>query len=388
MTKKALLALADGTLFYGKSIGYQGQACAEVVFNTAMTGYQEILTDPSYAEQMVLLTYPHIGNTGTNHQDIESDRTHAKGLIIRDLPRHSSNWRNQQDLSDYLQAHRIVGISDIDTRQLTKKLVHGGAQNACLQAGDIDPDAAVKAAQAHPSLSGRDLAINVTCSKAHAWTLGCIDLDAAGEQSVSSTDDNQPHVVVVDFGVKQMMLRLLVDRGCRLTVVPAQTRFDDIMALQPDGVLLSNGPGDPAACTYAIEMSKKLIDTEVPVLGICLGFQILALAAGATTFKMDFGHHGANHPVQDCRTGRVFITSQNHGFAVSDASMGSGGMEITHRSLFDNTVQGIKHREKAILGFQGHPEASPGPHDLLMIFDQFYANVIATFKPAENITHA
>lgn len=361
----AVLALADGSLFPGVAIGTSGQTVGEVVFNTAMTGYQEILSDPSYAEQLVTLTYPHIGNVGVNPQDRESNRVWAKGLIIRDLSQTVSNWRAQQSLSEYLQSYQVVAIAGIDTRRLTRILREKGAQHGCIITGDADPNHAIAAAKAYPGLVGMDLAKVVSTRQIQQWTEKTLRWE---EPAVHS--DTHYHVVVYDYGVKWQILRLLADRGCRVTLVPAQTSAAEVLALQPDGVVLANGPGDPAVCDYAITAIQQLLATDVPVFGICLGFQLLALASGGTTSKMKFGHHGANHPVIDLRSGRVMITSQNHGFCVDEKTL-PACWEITHRSLFDNSLQGIQHREKSVLGFQGHPEASPGPHDILELFDRF-----------------
>lgn len=363
----ALLALADGSLFPGIAIGATGQTVGEVVFNTAMTGYQEILSDPSYAEQLVTLTYPHIGNVGVNAEDQESGQIWAKGLIIRDLSQTVSNWRAQRSLPDYLQKHQIVAIANIDTRRLTRILREKGAQHGCIVTGDIDPDQAIAAARAYPGLVGMDLAKVVSTTEIQAWNTQTLQWEEPG---VAPTDESDYHVVVYDYGVKWQILRLLADRGCRVTIVPAQTSAQDVLALRPDGVMLANGPGDPAVCDYAITAIKKLLTTEVPLFGICLGFQLLALASGGVTRKMKFGHHGANHPVIDLIKGRVMITSQNHGFCVDEDTL-PACWQVTHRSLFDNSLQGFAHKQKAVLGFQGHPEASPGPHDIIELFDQF-----------------
>jgi carbamoyl-phosphate synthase small subunit len=367
----AILALADGSIFYGTSIGADGSTVGEVVFNTAMTGYQEILTDPSYAQQMVTLTYPHIGNTGTNDEDVESGRIHkvwAAGLIIRDLPLLASNFRSTQSLDAYLKQHGVVAIADLDTRKLTRILREKGAQNGCIMTGaDATAEAALEKARAFGGLNGLDLA-KVCCDpEGFAWTSGSWQLGTG----FSALTDEKFHVVAYDFGVKTNILRMLVDRGCRLTVVPAQTPAADVLALNPDGVFLSNGPGDPAPCTYAIDAIKTIVDTtELPVFGICLGHQLLALASGAKTLKMKFGHHGANHPVQNVDTGVVMITSQNHGFAVDESTL-PATLRVTHRSLFDGSNQGIHRNDKPAFSFQGHPEASPGPHDCAPLFDHF-----------------
>jgi len=368
VNQPALLALADGTVFEGTAVGAIGQSVGEVVFNTSITGYQEILSDPSYAEQLVTLTYPHIGNVGANLQDNEARKPWAAGLIIRDYSLVASNWRSEQDLSTYLQQHQIVAISDIDTRALTHILRNKGAQNGCIQAGNIDRDAAIQAAQAHPGLENMDLAKVVTTSEAYEWNAGTWALGRGYEEK--SPEQLPYHVVVYDFGVKHNILRILAQRGCRLTVVPAQTSAEACLALKPDGVFLSNGPGDPAACDYAIVTIKSLLEQTIPMFGICLGHQLLALACGATTTKMKFGHHGANHPVQDLATKQVMISSQNHGFTVAEDSLPSS-LTVTHRSLFDGTIQGIRHQTKPAYSFQGHPEASPGPHDVASVFDPF-----------------
>ncbi len=371
MRAPAILALADGSIFYGTSIGADGSTVGEVVFNTAMTGYQEILTDPSYAQQMVTLTYPHIGNTGTNDEDVESGRIHkvwAAGLIIRDLPLLASNFRSTASLDDYLKQHDVVAIADIDTRKLTRILREKGAQNGCILTGaDATAEVALEKARAFGGLNGLDLA-KVCCDpEGFAWTSGSWQLN----QGFTPLSDEKFHVVAYDFGVKTNILRMLVDRGCRLTVVPAQTPAADVLAMNPDGVFLSNGPGDPAPCTYAIDAIKTIVDgTELPVFGICLGHQLLALASGAKTLKMKFGHHGANHPVQNVETGVVMITSQNHGFAVDENTL-PDTLRVTHRSLFDGSNQGIHRNDKPAFSFQGHPEASPGPHDCAPLFDHF-----------------
>lgn len=367
MKNTALLALEDGTLFWGQSIGAEGQSTGEVVFNTSMTGYQEILTDPSYAQQMVTLTYPHIGNTGTNEEDVESTQVHASGLIIRDLPRLANNWRNTQNLDDYLKANDTVGIADIDTRQLTRILREKGAQSGCIIAGDkLDADAAVAAAQAFPGLKGMDLAKEVSTTEAFQWQQAVWSLT----KGYSEKSNGKYKVVAYDFGVKHNILRILVELGCELVVVPAQTSATDVLAEQPDGVFLSNGPGDPEPCEYAIQATQEIIAAGIPVFGICLGHQILALASGAQTEKMKFGHHGANHPVQDLASKKVMITSQNHGFAVREDNLPDNLM-VTHRSLFDNTIQGIERQDAKAFSFQGHPEASPGPRDVAPLFERF-----------------
>jgi len=373
MSKPALLALADGTIFHGQAIGIDGQTTGEVVFNTAMTGYQEILTDPSYAQQLVTLTYPHIGNVGVNSEDSESSQVYANGLIIRDLPLVASSWRAEHTLGQYLIDNKVVAIANIDTRQLTRLLREKGAQSACIVAGDnIDEQAAIVAAKAFPGLKGMDLAKQVTTDKIYKWTAGCWDL-VNGYFDVA---DESPKykVVAYDFGVKHNILRILAERSCDLTVVPATTPAKDVLDMNPDGIFLSNGPGDPEPCDYAINAIKEILETDIPVFGICLGHQLLSLASGAKTQKMKFGHHGANHPVQDLTTSVVAITSQNHGFAVDPDSL-PNHLEVTHRSLFDKSIQGIKRTDKAAFSFQGHPEASPGPHDISPLFDQFIDNI-------------
>ena len=366
----ALLALADGTVFRGRAIGAPGSATGEVVFNTAMTGYQEILTDPSYAGQIVTLTYPHVGNVGVNPEDAESRRAFAAGLVIRDLPRLASSWRRADDLADYLRSANVVGIADIDTRMLTRILRERGAQNGCIVAADVltasDAEAAVARARAAPSMAGLDLAKVVSCAEPYDWTSGAWAL-GSGYRPIAET---KFHVVAYDFGAKHNILRLLAQRGCALIVVPAQTSAADALARKPDGIFLSNGPGDPEPCDYAIRAIREFIDRGVPTFGICLGHQLLGLAAGGRTVKMKFGHHGANHPVLDKETGRVVITSQNHGFAVDAASL-PPDVRVTHVSLFDGSLQGIALNDRPAFSFQGHPEASPGPHDLGYLFDRF-----------------
>ncbi|MCG8027921.1 MAG: glutamine-hydrolyzing carbamoyl-phosphate synthase small subunit [Candidatus Thiodiazotropha taylori] len=370
MRKPAVLVLEDGSQFQGESIGAEGQTVGEVVFNTAMTGYQEILTDPSYRQQIVTLTYPHIGNTGINQEDEESSQIHAAGLVIRDLPLITSNWRSEESLDHYLERNGVVAIAGIDTRRLTRILREKGAQNGCIIAADApDLSAAVKLAQEFPGLKGMDLAKEVTTSASYEWSQGTWSLEE-GLPDSSASESLPHHVVAYDFGVKRNILRMLADRGCRLTVVPAQTPAEEVLAMQPDGVFLSNGPGDPEPCGYAIEAIGKIIDSDLPVFGICLGHQLLALASGAKTMKMKFGHHGANHPVQDLQKGNVMISSQNHGFAVDEASLPDCLTPI-HRSLFDGTLQGIHRTDKPAFSFQGHPEASPGPHDVAPVFDHF-----------------
>jgi len=370
--RPAILVLADGTVFKGTSIGAEGISSGEVVFNTALTGYQEILTDPSYARQIVTLTYPHIGNVGVNDDDEESAEIWAAGLVIRDLPLLVSNFRSEQNLDDYLKTRGIVGIADIDTRKLTRLLRSKGAQNGCLMAGDVDVDTALAAAQEFGGLKGMDLAKEVTVSKPYTWDEGSWQLaSAAPKDEAPSAEKPTYKVVAYDFGVKRNILRMLVDRGCELHVVPAQTPAAAVLAMAPDGVFLSNGPGDPEPCDYAIAAIKELLDAGIPMFGICLGHQLLALASGAQTMKMKFGHHGANHPVQNLDDKTVLITSQNHGFAVDEQSL-PGSLRATHRSLFDDSLQGIHRNDKPAFSFQGHPEASPGPHDAAPLFDHFF----------------
>jgi carbamoyl-phosphate synthase small subunit len=365
---KAILALEDGSLFEGKSIGISGFTTGEVVFNTAITGYQEILTDPSYSHQIVTLTYPHIGNVGTNPGDAESNSVYVSGLVVRDASSLMSNWRGRKSLQDYLAENNVVAISDIDTRRLTRLLRDKGAMNGCIMAGEIDVDAALVKARAFGGLKGLDLAQVVSVDQAYQWDHGVWDLDTDAPAKV----DAEPvhHVVAYDYGVKHNILRMLVARGCRVSVVPAKTPAHDVLAMRPDGVFLSNGPGDPEPCDYAINAIREILDTEIPVFGICLGHQLLALACGARTVKMKFGHHGANHPVQDLVTKKVMITSQNHGFAVDENTL-PPNLEATHRSLFDGSLQGIRRTDRPAFSFQGHPEASPGPHDISPIFDHF-----------------
>ncbi|MGK4476132.1 glutamine-hydrolyzing carbamoyl-phosphate synthase small subunit [Aeromonas molluscorum] len=369
MNHTALLVLEDGTVFKGVSIGAEGCSVGEVVFNTSMTGYQEILTDPSYSRQIVTLTYPHIGNTGTNNEDEESDRIHAQGLIIRDLPILASNFRNQQSLSDYLKSQNIVGIAEIDTRKLTRILREKGAQAGCILAGkQVDEAYALSQARAFPGLKGMDLAKEVTVNESYTWSEGSWQL---GKGHVTpSESDFKYHVVAYDFGVKRNILRMLVDRGCRLTVVPAKTPAAEVLAMNPDGIFLSNGPGDPEPCDYAITAIKAFLETNTPVFGICLGHQLLGLASGAKTAKMKFGHHGANHPVKSLDDNTVMITAQNHGFAVDETSL-PDCLRATHVSLFDGSLQGIHRTDRPAFSFQGHPEASPGPHDCAGLFDHF-----------------
>ena len=366
VTQAAILVLEDGTVFEGESVGAPGLSVGEVVFNTAMTGYQEVLTDPSYARQMVTLTYPHIGNTGMTDQDNEASKVWSAGLIVRDVPRRPSNWRSQVSLQDWLIQRGVVAIAGIDTRKLTRILREKGAQNGALMAGDIDVEKALEAARKFPGLKGMDLAKVVTTEKTYTWTEGQLDLDANAFVSVPS----RFKVVAYDFGVKTNILRMLAERGCEVTVVPAQTPAAEVLALKPDGVFLSNGPGDPEPCDYAIEAIKTFIDVKIPTFGICLGHQLLGLASGAQTMKMGHGHHGANHPVQDLDSGRVMITSQNHGFAIDEATL-PATLRVTHRSLFDGTNQGVARTDVPAFSFQGHPEASPGPTDVGPLFDRF-----------------
>jgi carbamoyl-phosphate synthase small subunit len=372
LRKPALLALEDGTVFYGESIGVDGETVGEVVFNTAMTGYQEILTDPSYSRQIVTLTYPHIGNVGTTAEDAESTAVHAAGLVIRDLPLIASSWRNELPLDKYLQANNVVAISDIDTRKLTRILREKGAQSGCIVAGEfsdhgIDEADAIKKARAFAGLKGMDLAKEVTTDSQYEWKQGSWTLAGGLPEDANELP---LHVVAYDFGVKSNILRMLVDRGCRLTVVPAQTPAADVLKMKPDGVFLSNGPGDPEPCDYAIKAIQEILLTNTPTFGICLGHQLLALASGAKTLKMKFGHHGANHPVQDIAGQQVMITSQNHGFAVDEETL-PDNLVATHRSLFDQSLQGVHRTDVPAFSFQGHPEASPGPHDVAPLFDHF-----------------
>ncbi|EPC00088.1 carbamoyl phosphate synthase small subunit [Litchfieldella anticariensis FP35 = DSM 16096] len=373
MNRPAILALEDGSVFHGTAIGADGQTSGEVVFNTAMTGYQEILTDPSYTRQIVTLTYPHIGNTGVNDEDVESGAIAAAGLVIRDLPLIASNFRSEQTLSDYLKSQNILGIADIDTRRLTRILRNKGAQNGAILAGDEAEGEnavarALQAAREFPGLKGMDLAKVVSCQAPYEWSEGEWTLGAG---YADTTMHERPfHVVACDYGVKRNILRMLASRGCRLTVVPAQTPASEVLAMNPDGVFLANGPGDPEPCDYAIAAIRDILETEIPVFGICLGHQLLALASGAKTVKMKFGHHGANHPVQDLDTGHVMITSQNHGFAADETTL-PANVRATHRSLFDGSLQGIERIDLPAFSFQGHPEASPGPRDVAPLFDRF-----------------
>jgi len=367
LSKPAILALEDGSLFHGISIGADGETSGEVVFNTAMTGYQEILTDPSYSRQIVTLTYPHIGNTGVNHEDVESDRIQAAGLIIRDLPLIASNWRKQQSLEEYLRSENVLGIADIDTRRLTRILRSKGSQSGAIVAGEgASAERALELAKAFPGLKGMDLAKEVSVDKAYEWT----ETEWSLETGYGASEKSRFNIVAFDFGVKKNILRMLASRGCAITVVPAQTPASEVLAMNPDGVFLANGPGDPEPCDYAINAIREILETEIPVFGICLGHQLLALASGARTIKMGHGHHGANHPVQNLADGTVMITSQNHGFAVDEASL-PANVEATHKSLFDGSLQGIRRTDRPAFSFQGHPEASPGPHDVAPLFDQF-----------------
>ena len=365
-TIPAILVLSDGTVFHGIAIGASGHTVGEVVFNTSMTGYQEILTDPSYTEQIVTLTYPHIGNTGTNPEDVESEKVYASGLIIRDLPLAESNFRSTQTLTDYLTANNIVAIADIDTRKLTRLLREKGAQAGCIMAGEVDESKALALTRAFPGLAGMDLAKVVSCKTAYEFLEGEWALGTGYVASITP----KFHVVAFDYGVKRNILRMLVSRSCKVTVLPAQATAEQALAYQPDGIFLSNGPGDPEPCDYAISAIKTLVDSGIPTFGICLGHQLLALASGAKTMKMKFGHHGANHPVQDVETKRVYITSQNHGFAADPDTL-PANIKVTHISLFDGSLQGIARTDKPAFSFQGHPEASPGPTEMSYLFDQF-----------------
>jgi len=367
LTTPAVLALADGTIFRGTSVGADGQTIGEVVFNTAMTGYQEILTDPSYCRQIVTLTYPHIGNTGTNSDDMESSRVHASGLIIRDSSMLNSSWRSERSFSDFLEQGNTVAIADIDTRKLTRIIREKGAQSGCIMTGEANAEVAIEHARKFPGIAGMDLAKFVTTDKTYQW---CHGVTFGHRPRILSRRIAPYHVVAYDFGIKRNILRLLSDLDCRMSVVPATTSAEDALALDPDGIFLSNGPGDPEPCDYAIDAIREFLNKGIPVFGICLGHQLLALAAGASTAKMKFGHHGANHPVQALATGQVMITSQNHGFAVDEESL-PDNVEPTHRSLFDGTLQGIALKDQPAFSFQGHPEASPGPHDLLPLFERF-----------------
>ncbi len=375
MKKSAILVLEDGSVFHGKSIGYIGSSVGEVVFNTALTGYQEILTDPSYASQMITLTYPHIGNVGINHEDEEADTIFATGLIVKDVPIAPSNWRSEESLPDYLARKKVVAIADIDTRRLTRILREKGAQRGCIVAGfseaitDNDIQKAMQEAANFPGLKGADLAKVVSTKENYSWNEGTWDLDPAVVNTLAP-EDAKFNIVAYDFGIKKNILRMLVDRGCHVTVVPAQTPADDVLAMKPDGVFLSNGPGDPEPCDYAIDAIRQILGKQLPTFGICLGHQLLGLASGASTVKMKFGHHGANHPVQNLDSKQVMITSQNHGFAVDEETL-PDNLVATHRSLFDGSLQGVKRTDVPAYSFQGHPEASPGPHDIAPIFDDF-----------------
>ena len=371
MKNTALLALEDGSLFWGESVGADGQSAGEVVFNTSMSGYQEILTDPSYCKQIVALTYPHIGNVGINEDDFESTTSSVSGFVIRDSSMIDSNWRSQKTLREFLIEQNIIAIAGIDTRRLTRILRKKGSQNACIVTGDdIDANQAIQSASEFTGLKGLDLAQEVTTDHSYEWNQSVWDINE--KNSNKTLEKEKFHVVAYDFGVKKNILRLLVDRGCRMTVVPAKTTVAEILSLKPDGVFLSNGPGDPEPCGYAIESIQQLLEKQIPMFGICLGHQLLSLASGAKTMKMKFGHHGANHPVIDLATKKVMISSQNHGFAVSETDL-PDNIEVTHRSLFDDSIQGIRRTDKKAFGFQGHPEASPGPHDAAALFDQFMA---------------
>jgi carbamoyl-phosphate synthase small subunit len=365
-----VLALADGTIFKGVSVGVAGEAIGEVVFNTSMTGYQEVLTDPSYADQIITFTYPHIGNTGINIEDFESTRVWAKGLVIRELSPVTSNWRSQKTLQDFLKEHNVVAIAEVDTRKLTRILREAGAQPACIMTGNVDPEIAIAKARSFPSFKNRNLSEVVTLAQTSEWKTKSFQFVHPTAPASKSPASKSFRVVVYDFGVKNQICRFLADRHCEVIVVPENTSVSQVLALNPDGILLSNGPGDPEACTQAIQNIQALVEKEIPIFGICLGFQLLALALGAKTFKMKRGHHGSNHPVLDEKTQRVFITAQNHGFAVEEKSLPSD-LLITHRSLFDNTLQGIAHRTKPAFAFQGHPEANPGPQEMEYLFDQF-----------------
>jgi len=371
LSTPAVLALQDGTIFNGESVGDDGNTIGEVVFNTAMTGYQEILTDPSYCRQIITLTYPHIGNTGANSEDMESSKIHASGLIVRDCSLLASNWRVERDFREFLRRGETVAIAGIDTRKLTRLIREKGAQSGCIMTGDANPDTAVEHARKFPGIAGTDLAKFVSTDRTYQW---CYGVDFGKRSRVLSRRIAPYHVVAYDFGIKRNILRLLSDLDCRMTVVPATTTADEVLSLVPDGVFLSNGPGDPEPCDYAIKAIQEILESGVPIFGICLGHQLLALACGAKTVKMKFGHHGANHPVQNLSTGQVMITSQNHGFAVEEESLPED-VEATHRSLFDGTLQGISLKDAPAFSFQGHPEASPGPHDLVPLFERFIADM-------------
>ena len=378
MSNPAVLALADGTIFRGTSVGADGKTIGEVVFNTAMTGYQEILTDPSYCRQIVTLTYPHIGNTGTNCEDMESRKIHASGLVIRDSSTVTSSWRSERSFRDFLVQGKLVAIGDIDTRRLTRIIREKGAQSGCIMTGDANPEVAVEHARKFPGIAGMDLAKFVTTDRKYQW---CHGVSFGRKSRIVSRRVAPYHVVAYDYGIKRNILRLLSEFDCRMTVVPATTGAEEALALSPDGIFLSNGPGDPEPCTYAIAAIREFLNVGIPVFGICLGHQLLALAAGAKTVKMKFGHHGANHPVQDLDSGRVMITSQNHGFAVQEDTLPEN-VRPTHRSLFDGTLQGIALKERPAFGFQGHPEASPGPHDVLPLFERFLIDMDAQKRRA------
>ncbi|HET6628920.1 MAG TPA: glutamine-hydrolyzing carbamoyl-phosphate synthase small subunit [Woeseiaceae bacterium] len=371
MTTPAVLALEDGTVFHGTSVGTDGKTIGEVVFNTAMTGYQEILTDPSYCRQIVTLTYPHIGNTGANSEDMESSRIFASGLIVRDSSMVTSSWRAERSFTDFLIGSNTVAIADIDTRKLTRILREKGAQSGCIMTGDADPQVAIQHARKFPGISGMDLAKFVTTDRPYQW---CHGTEFARRGRIMNRRIAPHHVVAYDFGIKRNILRILSDLDCRMTVVPATTPASEVMKMAPDGIMLSNGPGDPEPCSYAIDATREFLKTSIPLFGICLGHQLLALAVGGRTVKMKFGHHGANHPVLDLQTGQVMITTQNHGFAVDEASL-PDNVQTTHRSLFDGSLQGIALRDRPAMSFQGHPEASPGPHDLLPLFERFVADM-------------
>ncbi len=378
MTTPAVLALADGTIFHGTSVGAEGKTIGEVVFNTAMTGYQEILTDPSYCRQIVTLTYPHIGNTGTNCEDMESRKIHASGLVIRDSSMVTSSWRSERSFRDFLVQGKLVAIGDIDTRKLTRLIREKGAQSGCIMTGDANPDVAAEHARKFPGIAGMDLARFVTTDRMYQW---CQGVTFGRKARIVGRRIAPYHVVAYDFGIKRNILRLLSEFDCRMTVVPAKTSAEEALALSPDGIFLSNGPGDPEPCTYAIAAIRDFLNVGIPVFGICLGHQLLGLAAGAKTLKMKFGHHGANHPVQELVTGKVMITSQNHGFAVDESSL-PDDVQATHRSLFDGTLQGIALKERPAFGFQGHPEASPGPHDVMHVFERFLSDMDAQKRRA------
>jgi carbamoyl-phosphate synthase small subunit len=378
LTTPAVLALADGTIFRGTSVGAEGKTIGEVVFNTALTGYQEILTDPSYCRQIVTLTYPHIGNTGTNSEDMESRKIHASGLVIRDSSMVTSSWRSERSFREFLVRGKLVAIGDIDTRKLTRIIREKGAQSGCIMTGDANPDVAVEHARKFPGIAGMDLAKFVTTERKYQW---CHGVTFGRKTRIVGRRIAPYHVAAYDFGIKRNILRLLSEFDCRMTVVPATTSAEEALALSPDGIFLSNGPGDPEPCTYAIAAIRDFLNVGIPVFGICLGHQLLGLAAGARTLKMKFGHHGANHPVQDLATGKVMITSQNHGFAVDEATL-PDDVQATHRSLFDGTLQGIALKERPAFSFQGHPEASPGPHDVLPLFERFLTDMDAQKRSA------